>query len=389
MFHVKHHGLRSHIAMFAMVALLLFAAGCGSVSVPEGWAAPVTAGDFLVVGNGDGSISGFRRSNPASVAWTFPKEPEKSGWSFFGGAKSERETYLGLYATPIVTNVGGRDRVIIATYSGEIIAVDVQTGQRADGWPQSVNVGGHVVATPAFDGKRLFVATHSGTVRTVDATTGELSPAVLLRAAERIWSSPTLDAGTLYVADLAKHVRALDAATGQVRWDRTLTGAATGDATLAGDLLLLPTLDSRLIALDRRTDGAERWQFTTDNWLWAQPLVADGVVYIVSTSGTVYALDLATGQQRWKFGGVQSETRATPVLLAGTLVLATDGGTVFGLDPATGTERWRHQPTEKPRLLAAPLVMDSTIVYTSKLGDIYRVTPKDQGVVERLFQKGS
>ena len=355
MFHVKHHGLRRHIAMFAMVALLLFAAGCGSVSVPEGWAAPVTAGDFLVVGNGDGSISGFRRSNPASVAWTFPKEPEKSGWSFFGGAKSERETYLGLYATPIVTNVGGRDRVIIATYSGEIIAVDVQTGQRADGWPQSVNVGGHVVATPAFDGKRLFVATHSGTVRTVDATTGELSPAVLLRAAERIWSSPTLDAGTLYVADLAKHVRALDAATGQVRWDRTLTGAATGDATLAGDLLLLPTLD----------------------------------VYIVSTSGTVYALDLATGQQRWKFGGVQSETRATPVLLAGTLVLATDGGTVFGLDPATGTERWRHQPTEKPRLLAAPLVMDSTIVYTSKLGDIYRVTPKDQGVVERLFQKGS
>ncbi len=389
MFHVKHHRLSRHIAMFAAAALLLLAAGCGNVSVPEGWAAPVTAGDFLVVGNGDGSISGFRRSSLTSPVWTFPKEPEKSGWSFFGGAKSERETFLGLYATPIVTNVGGRDRVILATYSGEIIAVDVQTGQRADSWPQSVNVGGHVVATPAFDGKRLFVATHSGTVRTVDATTGELGPSVLLQAAERIWSSPTLDAGTLYVADLAKRVRAIDAVTGQVQWNRTLTGAATGDATLAGDLLLLPTLDTRLIALDRRAGGAERWQFTADNWLWAQPLVADGVVYVVSTSGTVYALDLATGQQRWKFSGVQSETRATPVLVAGALVIATDGGTIFALDPATGTERWRHQPTDKPRLLAAPLVVESTILYTSKLGDIYRVLPQDQGTVERLFQKGS
>ena len=116
--------------------------------------------------------------------------------------------------------------------------------------------------------------------------------------------------------------------------------------------------------------------------------MVDDVGYVASASGTVYALDLATGQQYWKFDGIQSETRATPVLLEGALVLATDDGTIFSLDPATGVERWRHRPAGDPRLLTDPLVVGSAILYTSKQGDIYRVKPQDQGVIELVFEKG-
>ena len=386
MFHVKHP---SRIATLVLVGLLAFMlSACGNVSVPEGWAAPVSAGDYLLVGNGDGSVSAFRRDNLATALWTFPNEEKKSGWSaWFGGSKSQLETIKGLYATPIVTKVGGRDRAILAAYSGEIIAIDLQTGQRSDGWPQSVNVGGNVVATPAFDGKQIFIATQAGTIRTVDAATGNLNSKILMQASERIWSSPILQDGTLYVVDLARHVRAIDATTGELRWDRTLSGAAAGDITLAGDLLLIPTLDNRLQAISR-ADGAPRWQFLADNWLWSRPLVAGDAVYLASASGASYALDLATGKQRWKSDPLQSETRAIPVLLADTLIIATDNGTILGLNPATGKERWQQHPAGSPRLLADPVVIESTILYTSKHGDIYQVKPQEQGKVERLFQRG-
>lgn len=395
MFHVKHFPLEhvhrsARLGVIAVAALLiLVASGCGSVSVPEGWAAPLTAGEHLLIGNGNGSVSAFRRDNLTNPVWTFPADVKKdSGWfSFLGGSKGELATLKGLYATPVIAKVDGRDRVILAAYSGEIIAIDLLTGQRSEGWPQSINVGGHVVATPAFDGKQLFIATQAGTVRTVNVATGELSTKILVQSDERIWSSPILHDGTLYVADLARHIRAVDATSGEVRWERTLSGAAAGDITLAGDLLLVPTLGNRLLALSR-ADGAERWKFTADNWLWARPLATSDTVYLASASGAGYALDLATGTQRWKFDGVQSETRATPVLLADTLVLATDNGTILGLDPATGKERWQQHPAGNPRLLADPLVIESTILYTSKKGDIYQVKPSEQGAVARLFQRG-
>ena len=154
----------------------------------------------------------------------------------------------------------------------------------------------------------------------------------------------------------------------------------------SGDLLIVPTLQSQVIALDAKT-GERRWAFTGDNWFWARPLVVGDVVYVPSTSGTVYALDRATGTERWRSTSVRGEVRSAPVLSGGALIVASRKGLVAALDPATGAERWTRQ-LEKTAFLADPLVLESGVLYVAENGTLYRVTAPDQGTVDVLVKRG-
>ena len=388
MFHVKHFAP----LVFALAALAL--TGCAGVSTPTGWAAPVAAGGLVLIRNNGDSLSALNLNagnGPPTVVWTYPPASDTdSPWytrifSFRGG--SQNGTTGALYATPRVERIGDQQRVFLVGYTGAVVALDLTNGTPVNGWPQELNVGGHVVATPGFDGKRLYVATHQGTVVPINATDGAKG-APLIDVATRIWSEPTVTGGTLLVGTLDHHLRALDLTSGAERWQVDLNGAIAGDPTVTGDTVLVPTLQSRLYALDLGAQGAERWHFDGDNWFWSRPLIANGTIFAATSVGTVYALDLATGAQRWPSAyQLGSAVRATPVLVDGTLVVASHNGVVVGLDPATGAERWRKKHANT-RFLANPLVLDTVILFAAQDGSIIRIRPTEQGASELLFKRG-
>src|SRR3972149_7524399 len=43
------------------------------------------------------------------------------------------------------------------------------------------------------------------------------------------------------------------------------------------------------------------WHFQTGDDIYSSPTVVDGLVYVGSMDGHVYALDAATGQEHWRF----------------------------------------------------------------------------------------
>lgn len=98
-------------------------------------------------------------------------------------------------------------------------------------------------------------------------------------------------------------------------------------------------------------DGRIRWTFQTATGGPAHhvgsPVVADGVIYVAEggafdgdeTSGRVYAVDLATGEQRWRYDAGGTNSFGEPALADGTL-LQPVSGTLVGIDAATGTQRW-------------------------------------------------
>jgi outer membrane protein assembly factor BamB len=107
----------------------------------------------------------------------------------------------------------------------------------------------------------------------------------------------------------------------------------------------------RLIACLNAADGATMWEAPLKVNPWAGPTVADGIVLVGCSSirfdkqliegakGEVVALDLASGQVKWRKavpGGVLS-----PVAVKGDLAVftATDGK-VRGWNVATGQEKW-------------------------------------------------
>ena len=93
-----------------------------------------------------------------------------------------------------------------------------------------------------------------------------------------------------------------------------------------------------------------KWKFQTRGQVISSPSVANGTVYIASTNGNLYALDLESGTQKWKLAlGVRAT--ASPAVDQGTVYLGTYSGRFYAVDAETGKLKWKFQ-TEGERRFA-------------------------------------
>jgi outer membrane protein assembly factor BamB len=111
-------------------------------------------------------------------------------------------------------------------------------------------------------------------------------------------------------------------------------------------------------------DGRVLWEFRAGAGFPAPARIAQDTVYVGSSDGRVYALDLVTGAQRWRYA-VNEEVGTTPAVSGGALFVSTLGDTLVALDAATGAFRWHHR-REAPqgftlRGAAAPVAADGAV----------------------------
>lgn len=347
MFHVKHRVL----LLTSLLVLTLLAAGCAAIQKPEGWAAPVEVGDRVLVQTAKGQVSLVDVGSGATV-WTFPEDDSE-----------ER----ALYATPIVEG----DTVYLADYSGRVTRLRITDDLPTQVW--TAELGAHVVATPAYDGDSLYVPTADGRLVILGATSGDRT-STFNTSDRRIWGAPALGDGAIYLGDLDNgSTTALDLITGEVIWEQEISGPTAADFVLDGDLLLAGSFDQHLHALNVNDGGAERWAFAGDGWFLARPLVHDGVVYAATMTGWLYAIDRATGEQRWVFNDTEAQFRASPVIVGDRLIAIARDGRIFALNPATGDVAWTQDAADDENLNANPLVRGNEIFLVTSRHDLVRV----------------
>ncbi|MGH2501512.1 MAG: PQQ-binding-like beta-propeller repeat protein, partial [Ktedonobacterales bacterium] len=71
----------------------------------------------------------------------------------------------------------------------------------------------------------------------------------------------------------------------------------------------------------------------------AAPLVANGVIYVGTTSGTVYALRASDGSHLWQYKAPNPVT-SMPALLDGALYFGDDSGKLYALHASDGALAW-------------------------------------------------
>ncbi|MGB7215920.1 MAG: PQQ-dependent dehydrogenase, methanol/ethanol family [Gammaproteobacteria bacterium] len=99
-----------------------------------------------------------------------------------------------------------------------------------------------------------------------------------------------------------------------------------------------------------RLGFAWEYQMGTSRGLEATPIIVDGVLYTSGTTGRVYAVEAATGEEIWRFdpqsdGQVNRYTCCDEVnrgiaVWEGMVYVASLDGRLFGLDAATGKVVW-------------------------------------------------
>ncbi|MGW0587577.1 outer membrane protein assembly factor BamB family protein [Streptosporangium sp. NPDC002607] len=220
--------------------------------------------------------------------------------------------------------------VVYAGADDGLYALDAVTGRaRWKSWP----------ATPMLVDGVLYGA-RSDRVAAIDTATGRMR-----------WNRRF---GTLYVGihDLViqdggvyagvglTHVVALEAATGKQRWRFRVPGTL-GRVAVAAGTVHVSSREGMLYALDART-GALRWRSRvgTGNINPAGYLAATGEALFVITGAKASALDPATGRARWR-ARVSAVVRYDPVVIGGTVYLGDLAGRTYALNAASGQERWR------------------------------------------------
>ena len=80
----------------------------------------------------------------------------------------------------------------------------------------------------------------------------------------------------------------------------SVTATTPASVTVTAPLVYVASFDNNLYALDTAT-GTQRWVFRADTSIQSSPVVAYGMVYIGSNDNKLYAIDATTGQKRWAF----------------------------------------------------------------------------------------
>jgi hypothetical protein len=149
------------------------------------------------------------------------------------------------------------------------------------------------------------------------------------------------------------------------------TTSVPGAPTLVGGSVFVGGRDGFLYALDLAS-GRERWRRTHDGSSWILSTASDGRrLYVGSGSALiVQAVDPATGDELWR-APTRGAVFAPLALGGGAVVYADFSGTLQALDAATGRALWQFPMGG--RSLSAPVVAEGAVFAASDQGVLYAI----------------
>lgn len=155
-----------------------------------------------------------------------------------------------------------------------------------------------------------------------------------------------VDNGVIFALDPKGEVAAY---RGKQRiWEKKVSkrGLSSG-VTAAEGLVIVGNQKGQLFALDQAS-GEQKWQAQLSGALLSPSLVQAGRVITLANDGTVFAHDLMTGQQVWayKLQNAQFSLRglASPVNLDGrTILVASSNAYVYAIDALSGVPRMQRR----------------------------------------------
>ncbi len=124
-------------------------------------------------------------------------------------------------------------------------------------------------------------------------------------------------------------------------------GGPMGSPVVDGPRILVGCGDGQLYALSA-DDGSLLWSYASGEELGSAPTVSNGMVFVLSNSDTLFALEAETGKWAWRYrresSGHEFAIRSvSSPLLAGDLAVAGfSDGSVVALRSKDGAVVWQH-----------------------------------------------
>jgi outer membrane protein assembly factor BamB len=254
----------------------------------------------------------------------------------------------------------------------------------------------------AYDSGKLFVSTGFGSVFAIDAATGRQLWKADLEVP--IVNAPVAIAGRVFVSSEDNHFVALAQSDGHVLWDHQGISESAGiltstSAAVAGETVIVPYTSGELYAL-RIDNGTPEWNdmLTKSGNVTAlselddiagRPVIDRDMVFAISHSGTMAAININTGDRVWSrdVGGIQ-----TPWAAGDFIYVLTTEGQVLCLQRKDGKVKWLHQlprwtdPKDRDEAIvwSGPLLVSDRLILVSSNGKAVSLSPYTGELLGRI-----
>lgn len=245
----------------------------------------------------------------------------------------------------------------------------------------------------AYDDGKVFVSTGFGIVYALDPASGKELWKTQLEVP--IVDAPTANGGRVFVCTQDNHFYALAQRDGRKLWDHQGIAESAGvlestSPAVAGDYVIAPYSSGELFAI-RVENGRPAWNdmLTRSGNVTAlselddiagRPVIDRNMVFAISHSGIMAAINLDTGDRVWTrdIGGIQ-----TPWVAGDFLYVTTTDGALLCLERKDGRVKWVHQlqrwqnmkDKEDAIVWSGPVLVSDRLILVSSDGYAISISP--------------
>ena len=289
--------------------------------------------------------------------------------------------YMGeFYAEPLIAD----DRVYCGDFQGNMKCFDLESGTLH--W--SAGSGGAINAKAHFAAGRLYFGTRAGGVVSLDPESGRLLWKVQLpveQKAFQLFSKAISDKNRLYLGSADRHIYGLDLYSGEVDWKLDLDDWIRSAPLLIENLLVVATVSGSVygIQIDEEIPRIVWKTRASSHGVYADLTAYRNQVYVSSSDFYLINLEPGDGSINWKTSIFESITDSEgeriladltgggPDYQAGTTVvngLAYFGSPrfVYAVDVETGLERWKFET--RGQICGAPAVANGKVFFGQQGG---------------------
>jgi len=248
-----------------------------------------------------------------------------------------------VHSAPVVDS----GRIYIITQENELQALDEKDGHQL--WTHngivesasilsssSVAVSGEFVIAPYSSGEIYALRVENGSPAWSDmlSRTGSVTA---MTALNDIAGRPVIDRDMVFAVSHAGRFAAINIRSGERVWSRNISGIQT--PMVAGDFVVLVTTEGQVMCL-ARADGRVKWiqqlpayenpDSQSGPIVWTGPLLVSNKLILVSSTGRAVALDPQTGA-KLSDTELSAGTLVQPVVAGGIMYMLTSDGDLVAL----------------------------------------------------------
>jgi len=124
------------------------------------------------------------------------------------------------------------------------------------------------------------------------------------------------------------------------------------------------------------TDNTTAWIYDTGSVIESSPAVVDGILYIGSQSGVLYALNISDGSEAWTYPS-GSSIQSSPAVANGNVYFLNESGNLISLDANTGALNWSQPVGNGSWDWSSPAVHGGNVFIGTSDGYVHSLATSD------------